>query len=448
MAGLASKLVSLGLVPAGAKATSCPAKLLAVQGLNNKVCTANIYSRTSGQLEERPKPWDYKRWGYNHFLQIAEGTTKRFNDNTKVIVVEGPPGLEKGKFAKELAEEFDMLYVPGVSMDDWYINSYGYDLRDLDWQFHHTKNKCYDEKSFAQDPLGNDGGLDRMLIKLQMMRAFQYNDLLAHLFNTGQGIVTEKSPFSEQLFMESCYKMGWVDKTTRVLYYKCRQQINQYLLRPNLIVYLDAPVDVVQAKIRERSKTTHPWEKDSPVFENTAYLKMLYEDTMKNDYLKKASLYSKVLNYDWSEGGETEVVVEDIERLQLEYFDKYDKQQSDWRMFKEDNYSQRRSLYTQKDWIRSSVYRVQYLDADLVETDGAENLEFQKVAHKLPGNYWAMGYNEEVGEKAPWIKIGKEQNATPMYTLVNHFIQTQEMDHYFQERKRRRLAGEQNWWNF
>ena len=40
----------------------------------------------------------------------------------------------------------------------------------------------------------------------------------------------------------------------------------------------------------------------------------------------------KILTYDWSEGGDTEVVVEDVERLQLEYFDKYDKQQSDWRM--------------------------------------------------------------------------------------------------------------------
>ena len=43
----------------------------------------------------------------------------------------------------------------------------------------------------------------------------------------------------------------------------------------------------------------------------------------------------QVLMYDWSEGGETEVVVEDIERLNLDYFDKYDKQQADWRLFKE-----------------------------------------------------------------------------------------------------------------
>ena len=39
--------------------------------------------------------------------------------------------------------------------------------------------------------------------------------------------------------------------------------------------------------------------------------------------------------YVWSEGGDTEVVVEDIERLNMDFFDKYDKQQQDWRMQKE-----------------------------------------------------------------------------------------------------------------
>ena len=45
--------------------------------------------------------------------------------------------------------------------------------------------KSYDEKKFAQDPLGQDGGLDRMLWNLHMMRYFQYVDVLEHIFNTG-----------------------------------------------------------------------------------------------------------------------------------------------------------------------------------------------------------------------------------------------------------------------
>jgi len=443
MAGLASKLVHL--LP-GAKPTA-PAKLLTVAINNSKICKAGMYSRTSGQMEERMKPWDYKKWGYGYKFQVTEGTTKRFNDNTKVIVVEGPPGLEKTKFAKELAEEFGMLYVPGVSMEDWYINSYGYDLRDLDWQFHYNKNKSFDEKKFAQDPQGGHNGLDRMQLTLQQMRAFSYNDFLTHLFNTGQGVVTEKSPFSEHVFIEAAHKMGWVDRTSRVLYYKRRMQVLQHLLRPNIIVYLDAPTDVVQAKIRERSKTTHPWEANSPVFENTGYLNMVYEEKMKNVYLKDAAQYSKVLTYNWSEGGDTEVVVEDIERLQLEYFDKYDKQQGDWRQHKEDGYSMLRRRYTEREWINGAIDSVEYLDADNVTLTAEEMIEFCNVACKLPGNMHAEGYNEDTGEKASWFHSGRPKESAA-YGFDPTGIDHQEMHMYFNERKQRKANGDANWWNF
>jgi hypothetical protein len=47
--------------------------------------------------------------------------------------------LEKSKFAKELADELDMVYVPPVSMEDYYVNYDGYDLRELDHKFHYLR---------------------------------------------------------------------------------------------------------------------------------------------------------------------------------------------------------------------------------------------------------------------------------------------------------------------
>ena len=120
------------------------------------------------------------------------------------------------------------------------------------------------------------------------------------------------------------------------------------ILRPNLIIYLDAPTDVVQSKIRARSRTTHPWEANSPVWENTEYLEELYQRMMKKQYLPVAAESSYVLQYDWSEGGDVEVVVEDIERLQMDYHDKYDKQQKDWRLHTEDGFASKRQYYTNK----------------------------------------------------------------------------------------------------
>jgi hypothetical protein len=45
-------------------------------------------------LEPRLKPWPYETLGFGYFFHLIDGTTKRFNDNTKMVVVEGPPGKE------------------------------------------------------------------------------------------------------------------------------------------------------------------------------------------------------------------------------------------------------------------------------------------------------------------------------------------------------------------
>merc|ERR1719458_1159307 len=116
-------------------------------------------------MEPLEKPWPYKQLGYSYPMSLIDGTTKRFKDNSKLVVVEGPPALDKTKFAKELAEEFGMLFVPGFTMDDFYINAYGHTHRELDFAFKYTRNKSFDEKLFAQDPTARDHGLDRMRVQ-------------------------------------------------------------------------------------------------------------------------------------------------------------------------------------------------------------------------------------------------------------------------------------------
>jgi len=453
MAGLATRLGGSALP--GLSLVTGPAKLLALPNLTDKVSKANIYSKTSGNLEPRMKPWPYEKLGFNYWYSLIDGTTKRFTDNTKMIVVEGPPGLQKTKFAQELAEELDMLYVPGATMDHYYINSYGYDLRDLDHLMKHEKNVSYDEKKFAQNPMGQNGGVDRMLTNLLWMRLNNYTDALAHLFNTGQGIVTEKSPFSEHVFIDAAFKQGWISRTSKIYLNKIRAQTIPTLLKPNLIIYLDAPIDAVQSKIRERAKTTHPWELNSPVYEDTAYLTMVYEDMMKRDYIAKAAINSKVLMYDWSEGGDTEVVVEDIERLNMDYFDKYDKQQEDWRMFKEDNYAAARLTYTQRERVLNN-FKVDYWEHDRILRTPTEYVEFMQQAFKLPGNQYIAGFNAEEGDTVPLVKVGiglsSQTNLftkdTP-YTLDTRFLDDENFwGNYWAVRKAKKERGEANYWNF
>lgn len=65
--------------------------------------------------------------------------------------MEGPPAAGKTEFAKKLAAELDMHYIPQADMDDIYVNDYGYDLRDLDSQLP-PGAQSFCEKRFVHDP--------------------------------------------------------------------------------------------------------------------------------------------------------------------------------------------------------------------------------------------------------------------------------------------------------
>ena len=221
------------------------------------------------------------------------------------------------------------------------------------------------------------------------------------------------------------------------------------ILRPNLIIYLDAPTDVVQSKIRARAQTSHPWEKNSPVWENTAYVEEVYQKMIKRQYLPTAAESSYVLQYDWSEGGDVEVVVEDIERLQMDYHDKYDKQQKDWRLHTEDGFASKRNLYTQKTSVRNQ-FRDPFWGADKLILSSDEGLEMDRLRMELPGNYYSYGFNTVLGDPEPMFNF-KAMQRTNWYRDVPYFVDNwQASDHaWFRDedvRTSRKAAGDKDWW--
>jgi NADH dehydrogenase (ubiquinone) 1 alpha subcomplex subunit 10 len=72
--------------------------------------------------------------------------------------------------------------MPEVTMDNLYINSYGYDLRKLDPQLP-ASTRSYDEKNFCTEP-NHENAANFQILKYKL-RYSQYIDALAHLMNTG-----------------------------------------------------------------------------------------------------------------------------------------------------------------------------------------------------------------------------------------------------------------------
>lgn len=79
-------------------------------------------------------------------------------------------------------------------------------------------------------------------------RFSDYIDALAHLFSTGQGVVIERSPFSDLVFVEALYKCNLISKTSFKGLIETRNNALPEILKPHLVIYLDVPVNVTLVK--------------------------------------------------------------------------------------------------------------------------------------------------------------------------------------------------------
>jgi len=350
----------------------------------------------------KPKPFNYERFQFNNFWNIIDKTTPRLDENSKIVVVDGAHAVGKTAFAQELAEDLEMKYFPHVTMDDVYVNNYGDHFRNYSHLLT-SFNQPWDEKDFARDPMsGHDGSVDRLHIKLYYLKFNQYLAALRHLLNTGQGCVIEKSAYSDYAHFYAAYNQGWMRRSTKQFYDACLDNSLHELLRPNLIIYLDASVDVAMKKISARG---NEWDKNSPVYQNDSYLNDIYT-TMKKEYLAKARESSQVLIYDWTEPGEVESVVEDIEELNFDQWGQYELQQKDWRFVLEEAAAQFRGKYSgalSLSQMRRNAIHPHFQDGEMLFCSKTDNDNLRDVTTLMKGGRYAPGYNVDCGDN--WLPV-------------------------------------------
>lgn len=313
-----------------------------------------------------------------------------------MVVIDGPPAAGKTTLAAQLAEELDMRHFPEATMDDIYINSYGFDQRSVD---HEMPASCrtFDHKDFCRDP----GHLQSANFQVMMFRArcSQYIDAMTHILNTGQGVVLERSPWSDFVFIEAMFKCGFINLNCRNAYRKIKANIITELRRPQLIIYLDVPVSVTQERIKAR-KLEH--EQKSPAFSD------LYLDTLerqyKQNYLKEMGLHAEVMIYDWSVPGDTEAMVEDIERLDFDNYPKYGEMGKDWRFFFEQEMGDARAEVTNYKPEIMNFLNVPVFDVPELLISGEDTIQRNAVMAKVPSHKYVPGYNKALGDRGLLFK--------------------------------------------
>ncbi|OQV19164.1 NADH dehydrogenase [ubiquinone] 1 alpha subcomplex subunit 10, mitochondrial [Hypsibius exemplaris] len=309
------------------------------------------------------KPWPYetKPYKWYHSIFNLDRTSNRIDENSKVIVVEGNIGAGKSTLAKGLAEILGMRYYPEADFNTYYEMFSGVDLKKYAHELGPTAQP-FGIKEFYEDP--THALVARMQVSKYVARYYQYCEALLHLFSTGQGVILERSAYSDFVFVDAMMKNGYVGRPARRYYYELKNNTIQDLMRPHCIIYLDAPVDVCMERIAKRNIG---YEVNSSVI-TPEYLKTL-ENGYKEHYLPQMETFCQTLVYDWTEFADPEAIVEDLEKVE---FDKhryyYDPMFRDWSEFyiNEDWDETRVKFQKWKDWAREHT--------DIPETYGAGEL--------------------------------------------------------------------------
>ncbi len=124
--------------------------------------------------------------------------------------------------------------------------------------------------------------------------------------------------------------------SARTQYYKYQAAGLDFLMKPHLVIYLDSPVEVVTENLKKRGQGED--KTITPLFLETM------EESYKLKFLRDIEEHSELLIYDWSEKGDVEVVVEDIERMDFDQYmeDIHNPKMENWRLKKDWDYSERR----------------------------------------------------------------------------------------------------------
>jgi len=390
---ISSKLCgNVAVVVAGKSATavSIVAPVSQIRGISSKAMRHR-------NPTTRPAPFPYKEKSYNFWRALFDTTTDRLDENSKLIVIDGPPAAGKAALAKELANELDMLYIPAPTMDKFLINDYGYNLRQID---HLLPDSCksYDETDFLKNP--SDIKASRMRYSKLILRYKQHLDALGHILSTGQGVVMDRSPFSDHIYTEAMAKHGFCNKNFLKFYYEARNNAMFALWQPHLVIYLDVPVAEVRRRIEARNR---PFEKDSPA-SSPEYLQTL-ENLYKTTYLNTISNHAETLIYDWTEAGDTEIVVEDIERIDFEQYGVYDNKMKDWRRIDKWDWNNWRQRFTTNRMRLECLLNVPANYCPELQIDGEDYKVFERVWHEAPGQRYAKGFNAEMGDTGLLLKL-------------------------------------------
>ncbi|KAF7995003.1 hypothetical protein HCN44_004475 [Aphidius gifuensis] len=355
----------------------------------------------------RPAPFDWKNKSYAFWHVWTDAMIERMDDNSKIVIVEGLPAVGKEKFAMQLADELEMLYMPTPTFDDYHIDPTGFDYRTFNPKLPDDA-KFYDDKMFHANPKG------LLSASIQMgyyfLRFSAYIDALTHVLSTGQGVVLQRSPWSDVVFAKSMLTQGYMSPGAYDYYKSSLANSLHRLLRPHLVIYLDIPAEKSLENIMKRGR---PHEKNSKGV-TLNFLKDV-ENNYKKIHLPTIASHAHMLIYDWSEEGEMDFVIDDIESLKFEGYGREDSKMEDWRFSSIDWMRAYRDIYHNQKMELMQTMIISRLDVPELLMSAKSIDIFRELQDELfekrPGSKWADGYDPATNNI--WFKTTFSRESYP-----------------------------------
>lgn len=384
-----SRLLSAGCKLGTARVT--------VVGAGHQIQVATLKA-TYGEPYPYPEPYPYWKKRYTMpWTELFDTTWSRFNENTKVILVEGNVAVGKKDFAERLAKAFDLKYFEPTPNDRHIFNKEnGFDPRMLNDMLP-ADLRPYDLSRFLEDEHPKLGRVGRLQGRWYQEKFKDYCRALTHVLSTGQGVVCVRSHFSDHVFADAQRQMGYISRNYHKYYNQMYDNTHFEVLRPHVVIYLDAPVSTIKKRIQERN---NPSEVNSKAL-NDEYLTMI-ERVYKEKYLPEMKRYGEIVEIDYSEKADDmdmDVIVEEIQRLHLNNEDSDDLKFREWDITEKDDWTMRRKNY-QMDWFYRCLFNfLPPMGCPEVWGTQEDRDMYKKVVGNHPAMKWAGGWAKELGDE-------------------------------------------------
>jgi NADH dehydrogenase (ubiquinone) 1 alpha subcomplex subunit 10 len=242
-----SKLVNINLLTVTRTTTVLPQILLTQ--------TKRNFSRD--EIGKRtPNPWDYNKKPYGIWGQIVDPTTDHLNRNSLIITVDGNFGAGKTEFAKNLAKEIDFVYASEPDLQKHlFLMKNGFDFRELINKLTDGNDLYHIDSSedWHRNPSFKSSA--QVQVNYYTIRWMQMRTALIHLFSTGQGVVLERSPWSDNAIATALYENLMLSEEAFVHY---KNELTYYsisdLWKPHLCIYLDRSPEKCLQTIKQKGK--------------------------------------------------------------------------------------------------------------------------------------------------------------------------------------------------